>query len=368
MPPNVSKPHTEGSTRFDPDTFFSDWVTNSFRLQDNDFRSTIIEAFGLKPDDNYIYRAVAEVTLAQVQRVIEYGGQGILHKWYVDGEGKQISPPPLTDITAYTTVFSSTTSTHKALIALASNAKKASLRVVVASHLQSNYHPPLSSITIPKLKSPHTNPYYDVWTWTCQNLEWAGPVPLEGEVRLNNQAHHILPVLYHHFGCVCPSYEALEIIRQLALKDKGNRPILDIGSGNGYWTYCLRQLGKQGKALSVVPIDNALSLWRTMWVGDTVTTDAVSYLQKTTGAKDCILLLVYPQVGGDFTGKVLESYKGNTVVVAGTQNANGFTAFKTQMIAEWMAKEMSEFDKTVQIPLPSFAGKDEALFVFERRT
>ncbi|KAK5092165.1 hypothetical protein LTR16_007770, partial [Cryomyces antarcticus] len=154
----------------------------------------------------------------------------------------------------------------------------------------------------------------------------------------------------------------------LALKDKGNRPILDIGSGNGYWTYCLRQLGKQGKALSVVPIDNALSLWRTMWVGDTVTTDAVSYLQKTTGAKDCILLLVYPQVGGDFTGKVLESYKGNTVVVAGTQNANGFTAFKTQMIAEWMAKEMSEFDKTVQIPLPSFAGKDEALFVFERRT
>ena len=31
-----------------------------------------------------------------------------------------------------------------------------------------------------------------------------------------------------------------------------------------------------------------------------------------------------------------------------------------------MKREMLDWDKALQIPLPSFAGKDEALFVFEK--
>ena len=31
-----------------------------------------------------------------------------------------------------------------------------------------------------------------------------------------------------------------------------------------------------------------------------------------------------------------------------------------------MAREMSDWKRVLQIPLPSFAGKDEALFVFEK--
>jgi len=54
-------------------------------------------------------------------------------------------------------------------------------------------------------------------------------------------------------------------------------------------------------------------------------------------------------------------------VSAGSQNASGFTAFAKETIAEWMAREMPEWNKVLQIPLPSFAGKDEALFVFEKR-
>ena len=59
--------------------------------------------------------------------------------------------------------------------------------------------------------------------------------------------------------------------------------------------------------------------------------------------------------------------EGDTVVCAGTQNANGFTGFATETIAQWMAREMPEFEKIVQIPLPSFAAKDEALFVFQKK-
>jgi len=58
--------------------------------------------------------------------------------------------------------------------------------------------------------------------------------------------------------------------------------------------------------------------------------------------------------------------EGDTIVVAGTQNTNGFTAFVKETISDWMSREMSTFEKVLQIPLPSFAGKDEALFVFQK--
>lgn len=59
--------------------------------------------------------------------------------------------------------------------------------------------------------------------------------------------------------------------------------------------------------------------------------------------------------------------EGDTIVVAGTQNANGFTAFEKETIASWMAREKTDFEMVLQIPLPSFAGKDEALFAFQRK-
>ena len=140
--------------------------------------------------------------------------------------------------------------------------------------------------------------------------------------------------------------------------------MLEIGSGGGYWTYLLRRLG-----LAVTAVDNELSEWRTRWIGDTVVADGVTYLRQHDRGRDAVLLLVYPQVSGDFTGKVLRAYAGDVVVVAGTQNANGFTGFKGETVAEWIEREMGKegWRRVVQVPLPSFAGKDEALFVFVRK-
>jgi hypothetical protein len=79
-----------------------------------------------------------------------------------------------------------------------------------------------------------------------------------------------------------------------------------------------------------------------------------------------VLLLVYPIVGGDgFTEKVIRTYKGEIVCVVGTQCRNGYTAFRDKIISEWMEEERG-WNKVVQVPVPSFAGKDEALFVFRR--
>lgn len=163
----------------------------------------------------------------------------------------------------------------------------------------------------------------------------------------------------HHFGCACPSYESLEIINAV----RKGKTVLDIGSGNGYWTYMLRRHG-----LEVQAVDNGQSTWRTLWIGDTVKKDGVEFVKKRPkGGKDDVLLMVYPVVGLEFTTGILNAYKGDVVCVAGTQNGNGYTGFKDEMIDSWMAKERKDFEKIVQIPLPSFAGKDDALFVFRRK-
>lgn len=125
---------------------------------------------------------------------------------------------------------------------------------------------------------------------------------------------------------------------------------------------------KKTAGLDVVAVDSGLSEWRTLWIGDTVTADGVTFLSSpSTSSADDVLLLVYPQVGDDFTGKILKAYKGDTVICAGTQNSNGFTGFATETIDTWMGRERREFDKVCQVPLPSFAAKDEALFVFRRK-
>ena len=194
------------------------------------------------------------------------------------------------------------------------------------------------------------------------NLEWAGPNAGTERVKTS---HHILPIFMHHFGCVVPSYESLGIIKHFtgARNNSKARTILEIGSGNGYWTHMLRKLGVEVQA-----VDNQQSKYRTAWISNTIFAEGEKYLMKNGGCKEQILLMVYPIVGTDFTVRILEAYKGDIIIVVGTQNRNGYTAFKDRTISDYILAERKDFERTVQIPLPSFAGKDEALFVFTRKT
>ncbi|KAF3905910.1 hypothetical protein ABW21_db0200202 [Orbilia brochopaga] len=350
-PPRAS---TTGSSSFSPDSCFSDWSEDKRKdpVPNGDLRTAIIQTFGLKPDDSYVYHAIASVTLQQVQNAIADGGKRGLHAWYRDEKGEPLEPPPQDDITAYTSIFNPATASNKASSNFVSNARKQSLRAGVSSHLSSLRLLP-STISIPRSKN-HVNPYLDFWRWSCHNLEWCGPNDATANLQTS---HHILPIFMHHFGCVCPSYESIEVIKTLSKK----RSIIDMGSGNGYWTYMLRRAG-----LTVAAVDNMQSLWRTMWIEDTVVEDGIKYLKRKNSGKEDVLLLVYPIVSLDFTRQILAGYAGDVICIAGTQNANGYTAFKDVTVAEYFEKEMKHFERIVQIPLPSFAGKDEALYVFVR--
>ena len=242
----------------------------------------------------------------------------------------------------------------------------------MSTHLASRFLNTTSGILPSKKDRQHKNPYLSLWTYSCYELEWSGPLP---STRFTQISHHILPLFYHHFGCIVPSYAALHVIAKLAQPAKPSKenvlPILDMGSGNGYWTFMLRNFPiadiNGAKALDVRAVDNQLSEYRVSWIRDTIKQDGRDYLKENAWGQGCVLLLIYPQATGDFTGSVLDAYQGNTIVVAGTQNANGFTAFQDQIVDEWILKHLSTFTLTLRMPLPSFAGKDEALFVFQRK-
>ena len=348
---------TVGSKRFRPDELFTDSETlKSVRshLNQNDFRSAIITAFQLPPDDDYTYHATASVTLTQVQNAIKAGPSHGLHDWYLDSSGTPNGYPPTSDISAYIGLFDPSKSAANMLKGFLSNAKKDSLRKSIASYLTSTrcVHPSLP--TIPKRKAPHANPYIDFWSWACHSLEYAGPNANTANVKMS---HHVLPVFMHHFSCACPSYEALWTISMLA---KG-KTVIDMGAGNGYWTHILRH----SHNCDVVAIDSGQSRWRTMWIGDTVVTDGIQFLKRRQSMDD-VLLMVYPIVSNRFTENAIKAFKGNVICIVATQNGSGYSGFKDEKVEAWFERQTKGWERIVQVPLPSFPGKDDALFVFRK--
>lgn len=349
---------TVGSQAFHPDHLFTDESLLSrvrTLLDQNDFQSAILAAFQLPESDDYIYHATASVTLAQVQNAINAGAKNGLHDWYIEDDGKPNGHPPVADTAAYLSLFDSSKVAANTLKGFVANAKKDSLRAGIGYYLSSKRFLDPSMPIVSKRKRPHANPYIDFISFTCRSLEYAGPDQNSANLKMS---HHVLPVLMHHFGCVCPSYESLALLEKLA----NGRTIIDMGSGNGYWTHILRR----EHGCQVVAVDSGQSRWRTMWTSDTVVADGVQFLRKHEGGKDNVLLLVYPVVSNQFTENVVHQFRGDVICVAGTQNGNGYTGFKDQTIDKWFEANMKDWRRLAQIPLPSFPGKDDALFVFTK--
>ncbi|KOS22057.1 hypothetical protein ESCO_002364 [Escovopsis weberi] len=303
---------------------------------------------------------MASVKLDEAQRAVDLGAVNGLHAWYQDEHGQSRDQPPSPDVEAYISIFDPASSTSAALKNFATNAKRDSIRSEAAEHLaRKRYlHPAVAaSLAVPRCKSPPShNPSFVFWAWSCRALEWCGPCASSERVATS---HHVLPILMHHFGCATPSHESLEILRRIA----DGRSVVDVGSGNGYWTLLLRRYG-----LTVHAIDNMQSEWRVTWVGDTTISDGVQWLRGHDHGKDMVLLLVYPVVAaaGSFTRQLVAAYQGDTLAVVGTQNNNGYTSFEGMTMDHFMARWHGEWTRVAQVPLPSFPGKDEALYVFQR--
>ncbi|KAI8941556.1 hypothetical protein NX059_002771 [Plenodomus lindquistii] len=192
---------------FDPEVFLQNWDEKKYSPLHNGktLAQSLREAFGIPKSDTYVYRALAETTLDITQRAIDAKRAHGLHGWYHDDEGKPIEPqyPTPSEISAYTTLFSPSLSLPKALNSYTSNSKSHSLQSLISRHLSSLYHNTSPTPLLPSKKPRvHKNPYYDHWIYSCHELEYAGPLPSTAYTRIS---HHVLPLFYHHYGCIVPS-------------------------------------------------------------------------------------------------------------------------------------------------------------------
>jgi hypothetical protein len=80
---------------FDPDKLIGSWSEEKYSPTHSGkpFGQCIGEAFGLTPDDKYVYRAQAETTLLVTQRAIDAKRAHGMHGWYHDDEGKSVCTP-----------------------------------------------------------------------------------------------------------------------------------------------------------------------------------------------------------------------------------------------------------------------------------
>lgn len=118
--------------------------------------------------------------------------------------------------------------------------------------------------------------------------------------------------------------------------------------------------------LDVTAVDNLASEYRTLWISNTVKADGVKYLKQNKGCNGRILLIVYPIVAGTYTKDIIHAYRGDTIVICGTQNCNRYTGFSDCTAEEWFESKMKGWELTCKIAIPSFAGKDDAMFIWKK--
>lgn len=328
----------------------------SFEIVNDSITESITRAFGLPVPDTYLYaQESSSVTLAQASEALSSSGGGYKYHYY---HGSDTVTVKQSDVAAYTDIFASGTDTEKLTTSFVMNAKKASPRDFSARYLQSRRLVP-PSFKATKLKT-HLNPYLDLWALCCRQLGFLGPLNISSyeDPRAAKQSHPILPIFMHHFGCAIPSLEALQLIKYVARDGS----VLDVGCGNAYWTWLLRR-----QHVRVVPIDDCSSTWRTIFADDIIKSDAIKFLNGRD-TKHEILLLVYPITGANhLTKRIIDVFQGDTIVYVGTQNANRYTGFQDVIVDEYFQSSMPGWHKVVHVPIPSFPGKDDALFIFQKK-
>jgi hypothetical protein len=160
------------------------------------------------------------------------------------------------------------------------------------------------------------------------------------------------------YSWAIPNALALKTISEL-------QPVVEIGSGNGYWVYLLRSRGCDVTAVDSYPNDrtrgqrNVSRHAATTWIDDTIVMSGEQFLREQKGCKHATLLFCWPREG--MLESILRHYSGNVIVVIG-EYEDGCTdsMSKYSRAREW------KHVKTIIIP--NWFHNHDDLCVYRRRT
>ncbi len=135
-------------------------------------------------------------------------------------------------------------------------------------------------------------------------------------------------------------------------------PIVEIGSGSGYWASLIHDAG-----VDIIAFDNGSynsvtekayeKMWFNVSKGDQ--TMASKYPQRT-------LFLCWPVKTPSVASQAVKSYRGKYVIYVGENSPNGATADK-----DFFSYMSEEFEVIEQLKIPQWPGYSDALTVYRRK-
>ena len=151
------------------------------------------------------------------------------------------------------------------------------------------------------------------------------------------------------YSFAIPNEMALSKIAELS-------PVLEVGSGLGYWAYLLRK-----KGADVVAVDNKSEhdTSATFHIEDTHFIDGVKYLVDNNGCSDKTLLLCWPR----HADEMLKIFTGRHLVIVGEPAPEGCTWGIDSCDEEFQEWELREI-----IDIPTWACIRDDLRVYVRRS
>jgi len=155
------------------------------------------------------------------------------------------------------------------------------------------------------------------------------------------------------FAWAVPSSNAIAAIAAL------QRPIVEIGAGNGYWAYLLRQLGVLTKAFDRDPPPHD-RLWTT------VTEGTEEILETDVCSGDCALMLCWPPYGSEMAERCLEKFSGDTLIHIGEWA--GCTAREEfyDLLPYQLGESRNGWTLTNNVKIPQWLGIHDHLSIFSR--
>jgi hypothetical protein len=137
-------------------------------------------------------------------------------------------------------------------------------------------------------------------------------------------------------------------------------PILEIGSGSGYWAHLLRS----DMGTDVVCVDNlhdfkgdfTTSAVPLKWINDTVIMDGALYLQQNGGCPQRTLFFCWPR---EFLSEAVAAYRGQTIIVVGEQSGCTSTMEDCDYADEW--------ELEVVLEIPQWPGIHDDLRVYNKK-
>lgn len=161
------------------------------------------------------------------------------------------------------------------------------------------------------------------------------------------------------YSYAIPGRAALE-----AIAHNAPNGVVELGAGNGYWAYLLRNYGVDVEAYDAYPVTGSSNpYWKNWPTQDCRTWTAVihgdeSVLARSDASRS--LLLVWPPLGDDAGTKMLMAYRGDTVCYVGDwRGATGDVTLHNVLKVFWKLVE------TVRIP--TWYGFNDQLMIFKRR-